>query len=377
MALQDSEVPASILNATGGNRPTASYHPTLWGEKFLDCSSADDSVAMDPTIDQDEFEGLKQKIKNMLNSPTDKSFQKLSLIDAVQRLGVAYHFEREIEDELEKLSHDEYDGNDVHTVALRFRLLRQQGYRISCGWHISHHGKIILDDALALTYFFTGINGYSSQSAEAYKAGGIYYINLYSKMIQRIKQLLLKVCKTRFLYASRNSPQGVKPLRRGLTRLEARYYNDVYSKDDSKDQTILRFAKLDFCTPKVFHRKELTTLTEWWKTLDVKTKLPYVGDRIVECYFWIMRVYFEPPYSFGRMTLSKIIPIISIIDNTYDAYSAIEEAQLFTNAIKRGDSNITQRNIKRVERYNHINEGLLKPTEWQCLSFSAFSILHE
>ena len=44
MALQDSEVPASILNATGGNRPTASYHPTLWGEKFLDCSSADDSV---------------------------------------------------------------------------------------------------------------------------------------------------------------------------------------------------------------------------------------------------------------------------------------------------------------------------------------------
>ena len=88
---------------------------------------------MDPTIDQDEFEALKQKIKNMLISPTDKSFQKLSLIDAVQRLGVAYHFEREIEDELEKLSHDEYDGNDVHTVALRFRLLRQQGYRISCG----------------------------------------------------------------------------------------------------------------------------------------------------------------------------------------------------------------------------------------------------
>ncbi|KDO74416.1 hypothetical protein CISIN_1g0436491mg, partial [Citrus sinensis] len=44
MALQDSEVPSSILNATAGNRPTASYHPTLWGEKFLDYSSVDDSV---------------------------------------------------------------------------------------------------------------------------------------------------------------------------------------------------------------------------------------------------------------------------------------------------------------------------------------------
>ena len=46
MALQDSEVPSSILNATAGNRPTASYHPTLWGEKFLDHSSVDDSVVI-------------------------------------------------------------------------------------------------------------------------------------------------------------------------------------------------------------------------------------------------------------------------------------------------------------------------------------------
>lgn len=128
-----------------------------------------------------------------------------------------------------------------------------------------------------------------------------------------------------------------RPIRRGLIRLEARYYIDVYSEDDSKDQTILKFAKLDFCRLQVFHRKELTILTEWWKTLDIETKLPYARDRIVECYFWIMGVYFEPRYSFGRMTLSKLIAFISIIDDTYDAYSTLEEAELFTNAIKKWD----------------------------------------
>ncbi|GAY69630.1 hypothetical protein CUMW_288950, partial [Citrus unshiu] len=155
-----------------------------------------------------------------------------------------YHFEREIEDELEKLSHDEYDGNDVHTVALRFRLLRQQGYRISCAdifsgfkddqgkfkvslindvtgmlslyeaAHLRIHGEDILDDALALTTS-----------------------HLESMVTQVSPQLSDEI-----LHALN------RPIRRGLPRLEAIYYINLYSQDDSKDKAILlKFAKLDFC----------------------------------------------------------------------------------------------------------------------------------
>ena len=53
-----------------------------------------------------------------------------------------------------------------------------------------------------------------------------------------------------------------RPLRRGLPRLEARYYMDVYSQDDSKDDTVLKFAKLDFYKLQVIHRKELNIMTE-------------------------------------------------------------------------------------------------------------------
>lgn len=73
----------------------------------------------------------------MITATADKVAHKLHLIDVVQRLGVAYHFEKEIKDELEKLldhlDNDSTIDDDSYTLSLRFRLLRQQGIRISCG----------------------------------------------------------------------------------------------------------------------------------------------------------------------------------------------------------------------------------------------------
>lgn len=89
-----------------------------------------------------QVEELKEKVRKMLMAPGEKSSQKLNFIDAIQRLGVSYHFENEIQEILQQLHetlHDcddhEYD-DDLHTVALRFRLLRQQGYYISCGTYV-------------------------------------------------------------------------------------------------------------------------------------------------------------------------------------------------------------------------------------------------
>ena len=55
----------------------------------------------------------------------------------MQRLGVAYHFEIEIEEVLQHI-YDSYPNGDsmegdMYNVALQFRLLRQAGYKISCG----------------------------------------------------------------------------------------------------------------------------------------------------------------------------------------------------------------------------------------------------
>lgn len=63
--------------------------------------------------------------------------QQLNYIDAIQRLGVAYHLEREIEEALQHNYDSYYDVeheyDDLYNVSLRFRLLRQQGFNMSCG----------------------------------------------------------------------------------------------------------------------------------------------------------------------------------------------------------------------------------------------------
>jgi len=87
-----------------------------------------------------QIEELKGEVKKMLIDAVDKPLPKLHLIDQIQRLGIEYHFEREVDEQLEqihksysRLDHEDFKVDDLHTVALIFRLLRQHGYNISSG----------------------------------------------------------------------------------------------------------------------------------------------------------------------------------------------------------------------------------------------------
>lgn len=71
----------------------------------------------------------------MLVASADEPSHVLNLVDLIQRLGVSYHFENEITEALQQSFMDDsgtYD-DELHNVALRFRLLRQQGFNVSCG----------------------------------------------------------------------------------------------------------------------------------------------------------------------------------------------------------------------------------------------------
>lgn len=78
-------------------------------------------------------------------------------------------------------------------------------------------------------------------------------------------------------------------------------------------------------------------LIRWWKQLDFAQKLPFARDRVVECYFWTLGVYFEPEYVLARKMLTKVIGMTSIIDDIYDVYGTPEELELFTAAVERSD----------------------------------------
>ena len=89
---------------------------------------------MDVRAEQRRHEELKEHIRTTLVTAASAD-----LIDAIQRLGVAYHFESEIKAALQPMHktwhHRQLDdaGDGVYGTALTFRLLRQQGFPVSSG----------------------------------------------------------------------------------------------------------------------------------------------------------------------------------------------------------------------------------------------------
>ena len=48
-----------------------------------------------------------------------------------------------------------------------------------------------------------------------------------------------------------------RPIRKGLARVEARYYISIYQEEGSCNKSLLKLAKLDFNMLQSLHRKEL------------------------------------------------------------------------------------------------------------------------
>nr|UJH94380.1 bergamotene/farnesene synthase [Zanthoxylum ailanthoides] len=314
-------------------RRTADFHPSLWGNHFLTCASETSD-----TMTQQQYKELKEDVRRMLTSDEyNKTSQKLNLIDTVQRLGVAYHFEKEVEDELEKIHHQlaNDEDDDLYTVSLRFRLLRQQGIRV-----LSDVFEKFKDgEGKFKASMMNDVQGMLSLYEAAYLA--IHGEDILDEAITFTTTHLKSILATHHVISPNLAEQInhalYHPLRKSLPRIEARYFLDVYSKDDLHDKTLLKFAKLDFNKVQAAHQKELSDSIRWWRDLDFTTKLPYARDRIVECYFWMMEMCFEPRYALARSILTKMIQIISIIDDTFDAYATFEELQLFVEAVKRWD----------------------------------------
>jgi (-)-germacrene D synthase len=81
-----------------------------------------------------------KEVKNIFLSSKNDIGQQLNLIDSLQRLGISYHFESEIDKALEQIYKKFTDNKDMetkegdlHLLALAFRLLRQKGHHISPG----------------------------------------------------------------------------------------------------------------------------------------------------------------------------------------------------------------------------------------------------
>ncbi|KAL0443444.1 UNVERIFIED_CONTAM: Germacrene-D synthase [Sesamum latifolium] len=274
-------------------------------------------------------------VRKLLAGTPDDSLHKLQLIDAIQRLGVNYHFEEEIDKSL-RCMHDTYlersnEDNDLRIVALRFRLLRQQGYRVSC----DVFNKFMDDEGNSLTKNVEGM-------LELYEAAhfGVSGDEILDKALELSSSYLQSFASHTSSSLSALVNVALEfPIRKNLIRLAAKKFISIYQEDASRNEMLLNFAKLDFNIVQKIHQKELSDITRWWKALDFANKFRFARNRVVECYFWILGVYFEPQYNVARRMLTKVIALTSVIDDIYDVYGTLDDLQLFTDVIQRWDVN--------------------------------------
>ncbi|KAE8674431.1 (+)-delta-cadinene synthase [Hibiscus syriacus] len=321
-------------NMSKENRRLADFDPGLWGDIFL---SSPVEMDMDART-QLEYEELKEKVRRMLVTNIDKPSQKVHVIDAVQRLGVAYHFEKELEEALQIIydhhcSHVQVE-DDLCTTAVRFLLLREHGFDVHC----DTFNKFKDENGKFKESLISDVKG----MLKLYEAANfqVHGEDILEEALSFTK-LQLKLAEPKVDYPLSAEIAGAlnRSLRKSLPRLVARSYIPIYEAYGSHDQNLLKFAKLDFKILQHLHKKEIKEISRWWKSLDFVTNFPFARDRMVECYLWANGVYFEPHYSIARTFLTKVICLTSLIDDIYDAYGTNEELELFTNAINRWDIN--------------------------------------
>ncbi|KAF7123181.1 hypothetical protein RHSIM_Rhsim12G0120500 [Rhododendron simsii] len=302
----------------GSLRPLGNFSPSLWGDRLS-------SFTLDTQLLEkynEEVEMLKEEVKDMLVLDHDdvgdggkSGAEKMVLIDALERLGVSYLFEREIEELLENMfpKFEEYSHvfhDNLFMLSLHFRVFRQHGYDLSSGKFTDSNGEFketISNDVMGM------LSLYEATFLKTHGEDILDKVFCFTKAgLESLKPHLssnLAKQVTLALY---------QPLQRGIPRVEARHYISVYGKDASRNEKLLRLAKIDFNRVQMLHKEELCHIS-----------------RAMECFFYSTAVCFEPQYSLARLVLTKAMIMISILDDTYDAYGTYEELKCFRNAVQR------------------------------------------
>ncbi|XP_057962434.1 (-)-germacrene D synthase-like isoform X1 [Malania oleifera] len=324
-------------------RPLADFPPpSVWASRFI--SFSPDNSKREWYVRQ--IEGLKNEVRRMVMGSEANRVDKVKLINSLQRLGVSYHFEKEIEDQLQLIfaacttttaaDHFNFNGDDLYNTSLLFRVLRQNGFNLSSNVFKKFKGS----DGKFKEEVRKDVRGMLSLYEAAHLR--IQGEDILEEAVGFASGHLEECVKSGVLAGQPQLEKQVKhalerPLHKTIQRLEASHFISLYRQDESRNETLLKFAVLDFNLLQLQHQEELCHISKWWEDLKFSKKLPYARNRVVECYFWAVGAYYEPHFSLARLILTKAIAFASILDDTYDAYGTIDELQLYTHAIQRWD----------------------------------------
>ncbi|GKU94222.1 hypothetical protein SLEP1_g7748 [Rubroshorea leprosula] len=332
-----ASVPVAAISNELIMRRSADYKPPIWS--FEDIQSL--KVEYEEESFKSRIKKLKEDVIVMLEEKEmDKvPLQQLELIDTLQRLGLSYHFENEINRILEKVYTNNqgyyygFERESLYMAALEFRILRQHGYKVpqEIFKNFVNEGgnfKACLNkDCKGMLYLYEA--SFLSLEGESTLDGARTFArNCLSEYV--------KLDESKNPYLSTLVEHALEfPLRWRMARMEARWFIEVYQRSPDMNPLLLDLAKLDFNMVQAIYQEDLKHASMWWKGTGLGKNLGFIRDRLMENFLWTTGVFFQPQYGYFRRMTTQVGSLITTIDDVYDVYGTLDELELFTDAIER------------------------------------------
>ncbi|KAG2684190.1 hypothetical protein I3760_10G065400 [Carya illinoinensis] len=297
---------SAAFNIMHHERRSANYKPNIWKYDILESLN---SIYDGPGYKR-RAEKLIEDVRIIFGKAID-SEAKLELIDSVQKLGLAAHFDVEIKAaidtiaSIDKINNQSPGGEEgpLYVTALCFKLLRQHGYDVSqdmfSGFmdektgtfrkskhedikgmlelleasHLALEGEDILDEARE---FSTTALEEAIPNLDDHRA----------KQVAHALEL---------------------PSHRRVQWFDVKWHINVKERDGNTKAILLELSKLNF-----------NELSRWWRNLGLRESLSFARDRLVETFMCSVGFAFEPENRCFRKWLTKVLNLVAIIDDVYD-----------------------------------------------------------
>ncbi|KAI4347913.1 hypothetical protein L6164_008687 [Bauhinia variegata] len=365
---------SNVVNKNTVLRRSANYQKPIFNHEYIQSlgnSYGDESYG-------NRHDELKREVKMMFDEVLNP-LDQIELIDVLQRLGLAYHFEDQIQETLESLYNNISKGakniwnrDNLYATALAFRLLRQHRYHVSSDCFSSFQNNMgnfketIPEDIEGLLSLYEA--SYLSIEGEKLLDEAKYFTSKHLKKFIENEDNDISLVK-------RISQSLEIPLHWRIPKLEARWFIDVYSESSKMNPLLLEHAKLEFNKVQAIYQEDLKHASRWWKSVGLGEKFTFARSRLVESFRWNVGVASEPHLRYFRRMSAALYQLITMVDDVYDLYGTIEELGLFTNAMERWDTDALENlpdymKMCFLAMYNYVNEIASKGERIQHYSIS-------
>ncbi|KAH0467806.1 hypothetical protein IEQ34_002839 [Dendrobium chrysotoxum] len=348
-------------NSSTSLRRTTNYQPSSWDDSQIQSLNTTSSLFVlvlfyslnyfyyisniftQGDVHEKRREKLKEDVKLLIKV---KNFgDQLELFDSLQKLGVAYHFEEEIKYLLNLMKFLEEKlrmefNEDIHVMALYFRLLREHGFEITKDLLVKSYKD---ENGCFKPFVFHNIKGILSLYEASFLAmdGEDEIDDAKEFALKHLNDFMRSNLSANPLLAQHIAIAWELPLHHRILKFQARMFieHSHHIKEINVDSIELKLGQLDFNMTQNIYKRELKEILMWWTKISniFGGKLNFARDWPVESYLLAVSMAIEPQFSTCRKELAKAICFVNVIDDIYDIYGSLDELQLFTDVVDRWD----------------------------------------